>query len=52
MQIILRPNYAYALAGLGRIEKANKNYPAAIDYYEKAREMVKDYSFSDELTDL
>ena len=48
----LRANYAYALAGLGRIEKANKNYPFAIDYYEKAREMIRDYSFSDELTDL
>jgi tetratricopeptide (TPR) repeat protein len=48
----LRPNYAFALAGLARIEKANGNYPAAIDYYEKAREMVLNYSFSDELTDL
>ncbi len=48
----LRANYVYALTGLGRIEKGNKNYPAAIDYYEKAKEMVKDYSFSDELTDL
>jgi tetratricopeptide (TPR) repeat protein len=48
----LRPNYAYALAGMGRIKKANKDYPAAIDMFQKAAEMLRDYSFSDELTDL
>ncbi|HEX8348582.1 MAG TPA: tetratricopeptide repeat protein, partial [Hymenobacter sp.] len=47
-----RPYYAYALAGLGRIEKARRNYPAAIDYFRKARTTVKDYAFADELTDL
>jgi tetratricopeptide (TPR) repeat protein len=47
-----RPNYAYALAGLGRIEKARKNYSKAIALLEKANSLVIDYSFKDEMTDL
>lgn len=47
-----RPDYAFALAGLGRIEKAKKNYTKAIAYFESAKKQVKDFSFSDELTDL
>jgi tetratricopeptide (TPR) repeat protein len=50
--LLERPYYAYALAGLGRVEKARKNYPAAIEYFRKARATVKDYAFADELTDL
>ncbi|MEO6166324.1 MAG: tetratricopeptide repeat protein [Chitinophagales bacterium] len=48
----LRPNYAYALAALGRIERAKKNYPQAITYFQQASSLVKDYSFGDELMDL
>lgn len=48
----LRPNYAYSLAALGRIERAKKNYPQAITYFEQASSLVKDYSFGDELMDL
>ncbi len=48
----LRPNYAYALAALGRIESAKKNYAAAIIWYEQAASLVKDYAFGDELIDL
>ncbi|MBA2612051.1 MAG: tetratricopeptide repeat protein [Bacteroidetes bacterium] len=47
-----RPNYAFAIAGLGRIEKAKGNYKEAIAYYEKAKGLITEYSFSDELTDL
>jgi tetratricopeptide (TPR) repeat protein len=47
-----RPNYAYALAGLGRLEKANKNYDQAIAYLEKARQSVIDYAFNDQITDI
>ncbi|MGQ0830002.1 MAG: tetratricopeptide repeat protein [Bacteroidota bacterium] len=47
-----RPDYALAYAGLGRIEKAKGNYKTAIDYFEKARKVMSDYSFTDELTDL
>ena len=47
-----RPNYAYALAGMARVVKTEKNYLQAIRYYEKADSMVNDYSFREELVDL
>ncbi|MBO0357186.1 tetratricopeptide repeat protein [Hymenobacter sp. BT186] len=47
-----RPGYSYAFAGLGRVEKARRNYKEAIAYFQKARATVKDYAFADELTDL
>ena len=52
MALAARPGYAYALAGLGRIAAARKDYPTAIKYYQQARITVKDYAFADELTDL
>ncbi len=50
--LLERPSYAFAYAGLGRIEKEKGNYPEAIKYFEKARDMIVEYSFKDELTDL
>jgi tetratricopeptide (TPR) repeat protein len=47
-----RPDYAYALAGLGRIAMAEKNYQKAINYYQKADSLVNDYSFKEELVDM
>jgi tetratricopeptide (TPR) repeat protein len=47
-----RPDYPFAIAGLGRIEKAKGNYSEAIKYFEKARGIIIEYSFKDELTDL
>ncbi len=47
-----RPDYAFAIAGLGRIAKAKGNYKEAITYYEKAKNMIVEFSFSDELTNL
>ena len=47
-----RPDYAFALAGLGRIEKGKGNYAEAIAYFEKAKSTISEYSFSDDLTDL
>ncbi|MCW3084506.1 MAG: hypothetical protein JWP12_1872 [Bacteroidetes bacterium] len=47
-----RPDYAFAIAGLGRLEKAKGNYKEAIADYEKAKGIIKEYSFTDELTDL
>jgi tetratricopeptide (TPR) repeat protein len=47
-----RPDYAYAIAGLGHIEKQKGNYTQAITYYERAKTLMIEYSFSDELTDL
>lgn len=47
-----RPDYAYALAGMARIAKANKNYAQAIQYYLKADSLVADNAFKEELVDV
>ena len=52
MSLAARPGYAYALAGLGRMAAARKDYATAIKDYQQARALVKDYAFTDELTDL
>ncbi len=52
MSLASRPGYAYALAGLGRMAAARKDYATAIKLYQQARITVKDYAFTDELTDL
>ena len=52
MALMARPGYAYALAGLGRVAAARKDFARAIKLYQQARITVKDYAFTDELTDL
>lgn len=47
-----RPDYAFAIAGLGRVEKSRGKYKKAIEHFEKAKSMIVEYSFSDELTEL
>lgn len=52
MALAERPDYAYALAGLGRIAKARGDYKTAIAQYEKAKAVMLEPAFDDELTDL
>jgi len=52
MALTERPDYAFAIAGLGKIAKLKGNYKLAIACYEKAKNMINEYSFEDELTDL
>lgn len=47
-----RPEYAYAIAGLGNIATANKDYPKAIAQYIKADSLVTDYAFKEKLAEL
>ncbi len=47
-----RPDYPFALAGLGRIAAYHQNYPAAVQYFEKARNVMSDIGLLEELTDL
>jgi tetratricopeptide (TPR) repeat protein len=47
-----RPDYAFAYAGLGRIEMYQKNYKQAIADVQKAQSLVDDYSFYDVLADI
>ncbi|GAB3634850.1 hypothetical protein GCM10027422_04400 [Hymenobacter arcticus] len=50
--LAMRPNYAYALAGLARVAAAHKDYATAIKNLNLARATVKDYAFTDELVDV
>ncbi len=47
-----RPDYPFALAGMGRIARFKKDYPTAIQYLEKARSVMSDASFYEELIDV
>jgi len=47
-----RPHYAYAQAGMGRIEKYKKNYTEAIKHFTNAKHSLNDYFFNSELADV
>jgi tetratricopeptide (TPR) repeat protein len=47
-----RPGYAYALAGLGRIAAAKKDYNKAISYLTQADTSVTDFSIKESLADV
>jgi len=47
-----RTDYAFALAGMARLEKANGNYGGAIAYLNKANEQISEYSFYEDLAEL
>ena len=52
MSLALRPDYPYALAGLGNVAKAAKDYPKAIALYEKADSLTMDNSMKEDLVDV
>ena len=47
-----RPQYAYALAGLGRISSARQEFEKAESLFKQAYEATPDYSFKEELAEL
>jgi tetratricopeptide (TPR) repeat protein len=47
-----RPAYAYALAGLGRLAAAKKDYNKAIEYFMWADSSVTDFSIKEGLADV
>lgn len=47
-----RADYPFALAGLGRVAKYRKDYKTALDYYEKARTVMSDASFFEEMIEV
>ena len=47
----LRPNYPFAIAGLGRVALAAKDYNKAIAYFERADSFIVDNSIKEELVD-
>ena len=50
--LVYRPNYAYATLGLGRVALAEKQYPQAIGYFEKADSIINDNGIKAELVDI
>jgi tetratricopeptide (TPR) repeat protein len=48
----VRPGYAYALAGMARLETYKKNYEKAIEHYNHAYDMVNDYSFKENMAEV
>ena len=50
--LTLRPNYPYALAGLGRVALAKNDFKKAISYFEQADALISDNSFKEELVDI
>lgn len=49
--LALRPNYPYALAGLGRNALANGDYKTAIKYFETADSSINDFAIEEDLSD-
>ncbi len=48
----LRPDHPFALAGLGRVARFKKDWPAAIAQLEKAKSIMPDMAFLEELVDV
>ncbi len=51
LSLTVRPDYAYALAGLAQIAVSQKDYTKAINLYNKADSVVDDYTIKEELVD-
>lgn len=47
-----RPNYPYALAGLGRVSVAEKKHASAIELFQQAESLIQDFSIKEELADV
>ena len=52
MSLQNRTDYPFALAGLGRIARYQKDYPTAVAYFEKASLVMNDVSFFEELAEI
>lgn len=49
--LALRPDYAYALAGLGRLALKKGNYTEGVALFEKAALQTSDFDFQDKIID-
>ena len=47
-----RPGYGYALAGMGRLAMANKDYSKATGFFQQADAAVNDYAMKEQLAEL
>jgi tetratricopeptide (TPR) repeat protein len=49
--LALRPDYAYALAGLGRLAMKNGRYTEGSSFFEKAASQTSDFAFQESMID-
>ena len=49
--LALRPDYAYGLAGLGRLAMKKGNYTEGVSLFEKAASQTSDFDFQDKIID-
>ena len=47
-----RPQYAYALAGLGRVARDKKEYSEALRYFRQADSSIHNYAFKEEMIEV
>ncbi len=46
-----RPNYPFALAGLGRVAMASGDYKKSVAFFEKADSMISDFTIKEQLSE-
>ncbi len=51
LSLSMRPQYSYAVAGLGRVAMASKDYNRAIALFQRADSLVEDNTIKEELSD-
>jgi tetratricopeptide (TPR) repeat protein len=52
INLILRPTYAFSMAGLATIEKKKKNYDAALQLLDSAVAILPEFSFNEQMADI
>lgn len=50
--LAIRPSYAFALAGLAKIQKAANNYTKALELLNQAAGIMPEFSFHEEMADI
>ncbi|WP_128548538.1 tetratricopeptide repeat protein [Larkinella soli] len=50
--LALRPSYAFALRGLGRVQKARKRYDEALFLLDSAARIMPEFSFHEEMAEI
>lgn len=50
--LMMRPSYAFALAGKARIQKARKEYPQALATLDKAAKIMPEFSFHEQMAEI
>jgi tetratricopeptide (TPR) repeat protein len=52
MSLQERPDYAFALSGLGRVARDKKEYPEALRYFRQADSAIQKYAFKEEMIEV